>query len=268
MSIDNKILIEKKLRETLSAEEQDAFSSKLENDERFKEEYFLEKQLFENLNERDWNFIQNIETTEVQEYVELFQDEETIKLAEKIASHYPPDTKKVEPNRKSRKLIWFSGIAATILILLISVFTYMQKSKSPEELYFTYLDSSEILSLIPRGGNLDKSLVSAQDLFESKKYEDALIVFDELLKSNSKHRATILLYKGIAEMEIGNNDEAIKSFDMLIESNLIDATKGYWYKALLYLKLGDAQKAKVLLEKIKSEALYNHKKASDILEEL
>ena len=69
-------------------------------------------------------------------------------------------------------------------------------------------------------------------------------------------------------MESGNLENAKTTFDQLIESDLLDASKGYWYKALLFLKKGEEQEAKVILEKIKSESLYNSLKAGELLEEL
>jgi len=268
MNTDDKILIERKLRQGLSPEEQEIFLLKIEKDEDFKEDYEFEKQLFDNLGQSDWNFVDNTNADEVQEYTELFKAEKTAELAKIIAENSTEFHNRKKSRQRSRRIFLLSGIAAAILIVFISIFALFYTTKSTEDLYNSYLDTSELLSLIPRGGDIDDSITNAQDLFENEKYEDALAIFNELLNNNLENRATILIYKGIAEMETGKNDSALATFDLLIDSEYIDSPRGYWYKALLYLKTGQKEKAKSLLEKIKSESLFNYNKAGLILEEL
>ena len=69
-------------------------------------------------------------------------------------------------------------------------------------------------------------------------------------------------------MKIAKTANAIETFNQLIESKLLDASKGYWYKALAYVKAGDKEQAKALLEKITSDSLYNHQKAEELLDKL
>lgn len=268
MKIEDKDLIEKKLREQLSLEEEKVFSAKLEEDQEFREEYFLEKQLFENLNDADWNLTENKQATEIIAYTRLFESEETRKLAEQLQSITAEHRRNSSGESDGRRFYWLSGLAATLLVALVSTLFFYQNRDSTEQLYTEYLDFSEVPSMIPRGDNAEALLVSAQQLFENKKYEEAIPVFDEILSTDTDNIATVLIYKGISQMESGNLENAKTTFDQLIESDLLDASKGYWYKALLFLKKGEEQEAKVILEKIKSESLYNSLKAGELLEEL
>ncbi|MEL6561725.1 MAG: hypothetical protein AAFQ94_26285 [Bacteroidota bacterium] len=268
MKTEDKDLIEKKLREQLSLEEEKSFTAKLEEDEEFKQAYIFEKQLFENLDDSDWNLTENLESTEIKEYAKLFKSEDARKLADQLKVITAEHRNSATTRPKSRKLYWITGLAATLLIILVSVFVFYPNSQSTNQLYTTYLDVSEVPSMIPRGDREDALKVKAQDLFESKKYKEAIPLFDEILSSQTGNVATILIYKGISQMESDQLVEAISTFDQLIESNLLDASKGYWYKSLIYLKMGERQKAEEILEKIKSESLYNAVKASELLEKL
>lgn len=268
MKTEDKDLIEKKLREQLSLEEEESFSAKMESDEEFRQAYVFEKQLFENLNDSDWNLTENLSSTEIKEYAKLFESEEARKLADqlKIITTEHRNSAAMQPNRQ--RLYWISGLAATLLIVLVSVFVFYPKEGSTSQLYSTYLDVSEVPSMIPRGDHEDALRIKAQGLFENKKYPEAIPVFNEILNSQTEDVATVLIYKGIAQMESGQLENAMTTFNQLIESNWLDASKGYWYKALIYLKKGERQKAVEILEKIKSESLYNATKADELLEEL
>ncbi|MGB3467084.1 MAG: tetratricopeptide repeat protein [Cyclobacteriaceae bacterium] len=268
MKTEDKDLIEKKLRRQLTLEEEYIFSAKLKDDEEFREEYSLEKQLFENLNDTDWNLIENPQAKEVKEYTRLFESEETRKLAAQLQATTKEYREKSATEPVRQRLYWLSGLAAAILIALISILIMYQNGESTEQLYASYLDLSEIPSMIPRGDSEEELLVRAQELFENKEYEEAIPLFDEILSTNTESTATVLIYKGISQMESGQVENALPTFIQLKESDLLDASKGYWYMALVYIKMGKVQDAKVILEKIKSESLYNSLKASELLEKL
>lgn len=77
-----------------------------------------------------------------------------------------------------------------------------------------------------------------------------------------------MIYKGLSEIELSKYLEAEKTFDSLINSDLIDAEKGYWFKSLLYLKNNKILKCKTLLNKIITESLFNKEKAELLLVDL
>ena len=69
-------------------------------------------------------------------------------------------------------------------------------------------------------------------------------------------------------MELNQFQEAEKTLNSLISSNLIDAEKGYWFKSLLYLKSNQIEKVKATLSLIIKNSYFNNKKARELLESL
>ena len=273
MKTEDQILIEKQLREGLSEDEKAIFLSKLAGDDAFRQEYELEKQLHENLNETDWNLIEDKDADAVREYTELFRSEESTELAA-LLTDIAAKRKDQQPAKgKSRQLIWYIGIAATLLIgIMTLVLLLSQGPETPSELYAVYMDLTEVPSLIERGSETDsmisEALGEAQSQFENGQYAQALVAFDRIIQQTGERSGTIMIYQGIALMETNQYDAANETFETLINSNSIDATKGYWYKALLLLKQEKTRESKALLEKISSENLYNAKRAKVLLQEL
>ena len=268
MKTEDQILIEKQLREGLSGEEKTAFLSKLANDEEFRQEYELEKQLYENLGEDDWNLIGNKNAGLVGEYAELFRSHEARELADLLKDIAERRKHRQMPIQSRKTWILYSGIAATVLLGLVIVLLLLQSPDTPAQLYAAFLDTSELPSLVERGNAADSLLVVAQTYFEQGRYKEALNTFDQATPADGGRTANVMLYQGIAQMETGRYADAARTFDKLIGSNSIDATKGYWYKALLLLKQEDTESAKQILEKISRENLYNKVKADLLLKEL
>jgi len=69
-------------------------------------------------------------------------------------------------------------------------------------------------------------------------------------------------------MQLNKFDAAEVTFNSLIASDYLDAQKGYWYKALLYLKKKDTETARALLETIIANQYYNDAKAAELIEKL
>lgn len=88
-------------------------------------------------------------------------------------------------------------------------------------------------SFISREDANKNNLIKAQQLFENKEYEKVLIIFKRELKISDSPDGALYLYTGIAQLELDAYTEAEKTFNKLISSDLIDAQKGNWYKALL-----------------------------------
>ncbi|MEL7146158.1 MAG: tetratricopeptide repeat protein, partial [Bacteroidota bacterium] len=109
---------------------------------------------------------------------------------------------------------------------------------------------------------------TAQSQFEAGKYTEALVTFDQIVKSGGKRTGTIMIYQGMAQMETGQFTTADVTFNTLINSNSIDAQKGYWYKALLFLKQGESDKAAKVLQKISQQKMYKAEEAEELLEQL
>ena len=155
-----------------------------------------------------------------------------------------------------------------MIILLIAIVPFVNNPSSSTELYTSYINTTELPSLSIRGNENKDIRTKAQHLFEQKKYKEALVIFNNELDLSKKQTATVYLYMGIAQMELNQFEKAAHTFDALINSGLMDAPKGNWYKALLYLKMEKTEDSKVILNIISNKKLYNNQQADALLNEL
>lgn len=265
MKEEDLILIAKKLRGELPEAEENAFQQRLTTDTEFQEKYHFEKHLIENLNENDWDLTENFNQSAMEEYAQLYRSQKTQELKE-ILEQAKFRFKEKELPKRTLQWPWYAA-AAVILLLITTIFLF-DSPRSSNELYHAYLDKTEIPSLSHRGAAINGTLTQALQFYKEGAYDKALPLFKQLEGSGEINRATLLLYQGISEMELDRVNEAEETFDLLINSDLMDASKGYWFKALLYLRMDKPEKAKEILEKIKAGSLYNYQKAEQILNAL
>ncbi|MDH7447540.1 tetratricopeptide repeat protein [Aquimarina sp. 2201CG14-23] len=263
MSIEEDILIEQFLRNQLSEKKRNDFLDKIANDQNLREKFLLEKQLLETLNEEEWSYASKIDLTEVREYATLYRNnEDRIKQVIHKA--------KIDHKRKNkntiRRLAYFSAAVAALFVILINF--YPQKNQHTiDEIYVNY-STYELPSLVSRNPNeVDPDLAFAENNFKNKNYPEALLYIDKLLKKD-KDNSTLYVYKAISHWEIGEYSLAEVSLNSLINSDLIDSEKGYWYKSLLYLKTKDLNKCKQILYVIIENSYFKSNEAKELLKDL
>lgn len=263
MSLEDDILIERFLRNELSNEEKETFLKRVETDEAFKEYFTIEKELFESFNEENWSFVENVNSEEIQEYTELFRSEEANSLQKTLSE--VNKVYKEENQSKKRRLFYISGVAATILLLVtLNIFN----GNNSSDYYNEYIMLNELPSFTSRGEASDKAnLISAENYFKEKKYNETLSSLEQVSNPELKD-GNYYLYKAISLIELNNYSKAEKTLDLLINSDLIDAPKGHWYKALLYVKSKQLTKAKEELNILLTNTSYKQKEAKELLEKL
>lgn len=263
MNIEEDILIQNFLKKNLSQQENDKILHRMKVDNDFYEKVKLEEQMFLNFNNDEWNIHTNTNHSDIKEYEKLLRDETTQTLKNtlnKVNQDY--QQKQVKPY-----VSWlqYAGIAAVLIIIAVTIF--WPSRVSTDQLYADYIDLSELPSLVNRGEN-DKNagLIQAQKLFEEQNYDAVLSI---LQKEIPKNKSTTYLYTGISQMELNKFEEAAKTFDQLINSKLIDAPKGKWYKALLFIKTNKLSQARdLLLELTNNSNNYKFEEATKLLKEL
>ncbi|MEP0265963.1 hypothetical protein [Dokdonia sp.] len=257
--------IESYLLGHLSTEEVALVEKRMSEDIRFRESVLIHKQLFESLSENNWSSAKNVDPKRLQEYEALYRDKETAQLKKAIAEAQSNYKKSTSNNKRP----WLYYLSAALVAILITIAVLMPQQQTPQELYVAYYTVSDIPSLASRGTEEDTSLVDAEQYFEAGNYENALAILTPKVASVVHNKASVLLYKGISEMELGRSQNAEATFDQLIRSDLMDASMGLWYKALLFLKIEDKEKAKMTLLQIqKSSSNYKYKEAQALLEKL
>jgi tetratricopeptide (TPR) repeat protein len=267
MNIENDILIEKFLRNELSQEERNDFLERIETDADFREQYLMEKQLFETLDETNWSFMDDVDTKELREYEELYRSDE-IQNLKAVIQNVATESKDSSLSRS--KIIGFiSGFAAAVVIGFILLKPMFVDSKlNSGELYAEYAALNNLPSFVERGDNPEQNLlIEGEEFFDAKNYADATKKFYQFLKKE-KNISSVYIYIALAETELSNYTEALNILNQLKDSDLIDAEKAFWYKSLVYLRSKDISKAKKELNFIVSNSLFNKEKAKELLEKI
>ena len=257
-------LIEDYLTGQLNKDQKKAVEDRLEQDPEFKQQFEFEKQLFDTFNDNSWNFADKNDLA-LNSYKSTVHSDDFQKIKESIADA----GKDYEPEKLNRRnnSSWILYVAAAVVIVLIAVQVLLKNSVTNEELYYTYINLEDLPSFVTRNEAPKQTLAKAENLFEQKKYEASIALFEDILIENEKD-SRVYIYLGIAYTESGNYDQATKTFNQLIASDLLDAEKGYWYKALLYLKTNDEKASKSLLETIIANKYYNAEQAVELLNKL
>jgi len=144
----------------------------------------------------------------------------------------------------------------------------MFSANSTEDLFLKHYNLNDLPSLAKRS-DANNDLTKGMNAFKIKEYKKALYFFGKINEKYILKNPSLFLYVGVANLELNKNEKAINTFDKLINSNLLDASKGYWFKALVYLKSKNVVKAKETLLIIASnKSNYKYKEAKSILEKL
>lgn len=252
------------LRGDLTKAELEKFNARLESDGDFKRQFEIEQKLFLALGDTNWATTSSSDPGFEQMYKAASSDE--IKQLDQLLTQRRTGSKeaKVIPLYKKP---WFKWVAAIIVVGLVVSSLLLGGKQSPEELYASYLNLEEVPTLTVRGSDTIALNNKLEALFASADYDGFLSVFENT-GDGLEPNPTLLTYAGLAYLKTDRDKMALKSFDQLIASTFLDAQRGYWYKALVYLKMGQSEQAKTILQKIDSESLYKAESAREILEKL
>ncbi|AXT21018.1 hypothetical protein D7030_00025 [Flavobacteriaceae bacterium AU392] len=158
--------------------------------------------------------------------------------------------------------------AAVILLMIILRVSIFPPNQFIDTLYVEYYNVNDLPSFVTRDdtqNKLSKGVLS----FQNKKYKEALIDFEVYKKTSTEVDTLMFLYQGMSYLELDENDKAIEAFKIVSTSNILDRSKGLWFKALAYLKLKDEFNAKKLLEEIRSNSSnFKFKEAKELLDKL
>ena len=260
--MEDDILIDNYLKGLLSKDEIVSFNERLKVDTAFNENFKLEEQLFNALNENSWAFAEK-SSPEVKVYKNILEHEDLQNLKNTLSETNAEFNTK--PSSNSKKLYYYLAAASVIIFLGFQIF--FNQNVSNQDLYNDYVGINELPSLVSRSNKVAIKLAEAQMLFEEKKYAEALTLFQSS-SNDAENRGNVLIYEGLSLTELGKYKEAEDVFNSLIESDLLDAPKGNWYKALVFLRQNRVEDSKQILNTIILDNLYNKKKAEELLKEL
>ncbi len=264
MSLEEDILIERYLKNELDNKERTVFEERLKTDSEFNEKVNFEKELFASFNENEWNFHHD-NKEDIKDLESYFEKEEVKELQQNIKSSFE-SIKKKKPS-KIRRLYYVLAVAASITLLFGVFLNLFNTEPNSNELFAYYSSLEELPTFLNRGNSDLDELVKAENYYKEKNYNKASEIFNKILDKGDAS-ANVYIYSGLSYIQLGEQKKSEEVFNSLIKSNLIDAEKGHWYKALLYLESKNLKKAKKELNYIVEKSLYNSKKAREILGKL
>ncbi|GHB25632.1 tetratricopeptide repeat protein [Mongoliitalea lutea] len=239
--MDKENLIEKYFEGTLTAEEKLRLDKLLESDIELKEEFNLQIAI---------------------KQVMISEGEPALKAKLKDLEKSYRST-----NKQSISFLikWPAAAILIIAFALVFIRTFTPKDVH-EDLFLTYFTPAENIHYPITRGNVDNELKLAFSAYESKNFEQALILFKQLQESNEFNE--LKLYLGSSYLAIGDTENAL---EVLIITNLDDESSRYriqWYRALALVKSGNVEEAKTLLNDLVINGDFELKKAQKLLEKL
>lgn len=237
-------LIERYFDAELSEEEMKTFSLRLEVDEAFKSLVRREKILIGAI--RNQGLVDNLQ------YLKSIEDKiqgNQINLA-------------ATPNRT-----WYYYAAAAVVTILLAVKFLLPSQETNDELFATYFTTyPNIFEPTMRGSDLTTKRTEAFQAYERKDYQNAAILFTAIRKE--KPDAEVLLLLGNTNLMLGDVDKARENFITLIDQfdNLDIPAK--WYLSLCYLKSGDTENARKILQELRGMEISYASKAKELLEKV
>ncbi len=170
----------------------------------------------------------------------------------------------VDIPKQNKTFQWIAIAASFIGIVLISIFSiYYYSSTDSSNLYAEYFQPypNEVAPLV-RGENDDSPISEAFNAYELENYELSANLFENINEDYS------LLYAGISNLELNQNQKAIDQLKTLSLQNGKYQDAAEWYLALAYLKNNETEKAKELLNSIVQNHQQFSEQASELLERL
>jgi FimV-like protein len=167
----------------------------------------------------------------------------------------------------SFKAYWKPLAAAAAVALFISSYLLLTRTTEPAELYAqNFKPYPNVFEPVVRGTREQNQRAEAFAAYERGDYALAAEDFNALLKI--REEPEILLLLGNANLILGKTSEAKENFVTL--SKDFDDLDGLakWYLSLCYLKMGDRDSAKVLLEEIAGQESSYQQKARELLKRL
>lgn len=159
--------------------------------------------------------------------------------------------------------------AASIIILILvsaSLFLFLPRQSSNTKLFEKYYDSDRPVH-VTRSGDVD--LVEALRNYQQKNYEEAILLFNDVLITDPNNSA-IRFYTGISFIETEKFTDAISCFQEIIRNNhSLYVEPAEWHLGLSYLRNGDEDLAVAQFKKVAADDIsYYNSKATKILEQM
>jgi tetratricopeptide (TPR) repeat protein len=241
-------MIEKYIDGELEGKEQLDFEQMLSTDPDIKRDYELSTEINNSIVEDD---VMNLRET--LDY--MYSEEKAVKRI---------------PTVFTKRKFYYAAASAALIIAAGGVTQrLLNPSMDSESVFEKYYQPYEV-TVTYRSGNteVDRLLLNALELYEEKDYDQALVLFEEILENRSNNMA-INLYSGISYMEEEEYHKATTSFNHIISDNdNLFIEQAQWYLSMCYIKTEKSEKAKEILNQIIEQESYYKEQALKVLKDL
>ena len=155
---------------------------------------------------------------------------------------------------------WVRGIAAAIIILIVSLYYWLSQSATNSELYLAHFEVyPNIVAPTVRSTDTQRSAREAAYFqYEQGNYTEALELLGQL--SVDQDDGAALLYMGISQLMLDDYKGAIESFSRYRDTNFDTLLPQVnWYMGLAYLKVNRRKRAKAIWSEIPETSTYYQK---------
>lgn len=171
-------------------------------------------------------------------------------------------------DKKTSSVSWYQMAAAIALLLAVGLGIYFSQTKqsSPEELFLAYYEVDA--APISRNQAPESDLLKGYQAFNQQNYQEALALWDRLPVDQLDRFTTneLSYYRGLTYLELGRSTEAIQQLKRIQDSNF--AHRATWYLALIWLKEGQIDKARPLIQGLTEQTSPFQEKAKEVLRQL
>ena len=237
-------LMERYFDSELSTEEMTRFSARLQDDE-----------IFRSLVEREKIIIGAIRNQGLLDNLHYLKSVE-----EKIQGNH------AHPSFTSVRT-WYYYAAAAVVLLLIAVKMLLPAQQNTDDLFAEYFSPyPNVFEPTVRGTDITTKRTEAFQAYEKKNYQQAAVLFNELLAA--KKESEILFLLGNTNLMLGQVTEAQENFVTLINEFDDMDVQAKWYLSLCYLKSDDRENARKMLKELGETEISYASKAKELLEKV
>lgn len=239
----NETLLEKYFSKQLSETELQEFEMRYQTDEDFKAEVDLLK--------------------DVQDVSEIEDDSQ---FKSQLASYETEfqETQNSKSPLRSKPLI----AVAAVLLIMIGITFFLNKTPNNDQLFSTYFEPSKNVSApIVRSESNDELLSNAFITYTEADYKNAIPLFEKAFENTKK--SELLFYKGNALLALNQTEDAIDVFKKHLSFSDALTHRSHWYLALAYIKTEQVENAKMELKTfMDSGESFKKKEAISLLKKL
>lgn len=235
-------LVERYFDNELSADESALLDERLKSDVDFKAVFERERALIRSIRAAGLN-----------------RDLQLLKEVERGISATDQGKRRIQP--------WYYAVAAAVALFIVATLWMFPQQDTPDELFNDYFTPvSNTFSPALRGDDLTPSQPDAFRYYDQGDYNTAANMFGEMLVK--KADPDVLLLSANANLAAGNTVVAEENLITLIRDFDDYDTAAKWYLGLCYLKQGNVDKARTVLEELGRIEVFYTGQAKELLEKV